>query len=84
MTKGPGTPFLDLIANGPGMTEEVAAQLFAQFFTTDAEGSGLGLYISRELCEANQASLVLAVNTSKGCCFRIHFAHIEKHQNLQQ
>ena len=82
--EGAGKPYLDVIDNGPGMPEDVATQLFEPFFTTDAEGSGLGLYISRELCEANQASLVLAENTSKGCCFRIHFAHIEKHQNLQQ
>ena len=80
--KGTGKPFLDVIDHGPGMTEDVAAQLFEPFFTTDAEGSGLGLYISRELCEANQASLVLDKNTSRGCCFRIHFAHSEKHQKL--
>ncbi len=80
--EGTGKPYLDVIDHGPGMPEDVATQLFEPFFTTDAEGSGLGLYISRELCEANQASLVLDKNTSKGCCFRIHFAHSEKHQKL--
>ena len=78
--KGTGKPYLDIIDNGSGMTEEVASQVFEPFFTTDEAGSGLGLYISRELCEANQASLVLDVNTPKGCRFRIHFAHIEKQQ----
>ena len=82
--EGIGKPYLDVIDQGSGMPEEVASQLFEPFFTTDIGGSGLGLYISRELCEANQASLVLDKNTSKGCCFRIHFAHIEKHQNLLQ
>ena len=82
--EGTGKPYLDVIDHGPGMTEEVASQLFEPFFTTDADGSGLGLYISRELCEANQASLMLDKNTSKGCRFRIHFAHIEKHQYLPQ
>jgi len=71
-----------VIDHGPGMPEDVASQLFEPFFTTDVDGSGLGLYISRELCEANQASLVLDKNTSKGCCFRIHFAHSEKQQSL--
>ena len=84
MRGGTGKPYLDVIDQGPGMTEEVASQLFEPFFTTDADGSGLGLYISRELCEANQASLILDKNTSKGCRFRIHFAHIEKHQYLPQ
>ena len=56
---GTGKPYLDVIDRGPGMTEEVASQVFEPFFTTDEGGSGLGLYISRELCEANQASLIL-------------------------
>lgn len=80
--EGTGKPYLDVIDHGPGMPEDVASQLFEPFFTTDVNGSGLGLYISRELCEANQASLVLDKNTSKGCCFRIHFAHSEKQQSL--
>jgi two-component system sensor histidine kinase PilS (NtrC family) len=77
-----GKPYLDVIDHGSGMSEDAASQLFEPFFTTDVEGSGLGLYISRELCEANQASLMLEQNTSMGCCFRIHFAHIEKRQDL--
>ncbi|MCH8162982.1 MAG: hypothetical protein IIA99_02660 [Proteobacteria bacterium] len=80
--EGTGKPYLDVIDQGSGMPEDVASQLFEPFFTTDVDGSGLGLYISRELCEANQASLVLDKNTSKGCCFRIHFAHSEKQQSL--
>ena len=64
------------------MSEDAASRLFEPFFTTDVDGSGLGLYISRELCEANQASLMLEQNTSRGCCLRIHFAHLEKHQDL--
>ena len=82
--EGTGKPYLDVVDHGPGMPEDVASQLFEPFFTTDVDGSGLGLYISRELCEANQASLVLDKNTSTGCCFRIHFAHIDKHQELPQ
>ena len=77
---GTGKPYLDVIDRGPGMTEEVASQVFEPFFTTDEGGSGLGLYISRELCEANQASLILDKNSPKGCRFRIYFAHIEKQQ----
>lgn len=77
-----GRAYLDVIDHGGGMKEAVATQLFEPFFTTNIEGSGLGLYISRELCEANQATLVLDKNTSKGCRFRIHFAHHNKHKNL--
>ncbi len=80
--EGTGKPYLDVIDQGSGMPEDVASQLFEPFFTTDVDGSGLGLYISRELCEANQASLVLDKNTSKGCCFRIYFTHSEKQKSL--
>ena len=48
---------LDIIDDGPGVKPEHEAHLFEPFFTTDTQGTGLGLYISRELCEANQARL---------------------------
>ena len=44
---------------GPGIPEMVASQLFRPFFTTSGHGTGLGLYIARELCRANQATLGL-------------------------
>lgn len=44
--------------DGEGITEEHQAQLFEPFFTTKTTGSGLGLYISRELAEANGALLI--------------------------
>ena len=46
-----------MIDRGPGIPETVAAQLFRPFFTTSGHGTGLGLYIARELCRANQATL---------------------------
>ena len=77
-----GKAYLDVIDHGGGMTETVAAQLFEPFFTTNIKGSGLGLYVSRELCEANQATLALEQNTPQGCHFRINFAHQDRHINL--
>ena len=38
-------------------------------------GTGLGLYLARELCESNQAHLSLVKDGQPGCCFRITFAH---------
>jgi two-component system sensor histidine kinase PilS (NtrC family) len=60
------------------MDPEIVEQLFEPFFTTEAGGSGLGLYISRELCESNQAGLHLHRSDATGSCFRISFAHPEK------
>lgn len=67
-------PYLDVRDHGKGMNEEVKKQIFEPFFTTETRGSGLGLYISREICAANQASLHLFANTNTGCCFRLHFS----------
>ena len=74
-------PFLDIIDHGPGIPEDVVDNLFEPFFTTNPKGSGLGLYIARELCEANEASLNLYANSSKGCCFRIYFTQVQKQIN---
>ena len=75
-------PFIDVIDRGPGIAKEVEEQMFEPFFTTSSKGSGLGLYIARELCEANQATLNLNANTENGCCFRIYFSHHEKQHNI--
>lgn len=48
---------LSVIDDGPGVAPEHRAHLFEPFFTTVASGTGLGLYIAREVCEANEASL---------------------------
>lgn len=50
-------PCIDVIDNGPGVSAEHLDQLFEPFFTTSASGTGLGLYISKELAELNQAKL---------------------------
>ena len=77
-----GRPYLDVKDSGRGMTEAQEQQLFEPFFTTEAKGSGLGLYIARELCEMNQASLTLKSNTEAGCCFRIVFPHPDRQHHL--
>ncbi|MDM8558061.1 ATP-binding protein [Candidatus Parabeggiatoa sp. HSG14] len=69
-----GRPYLDVRDHGHGMTEKIKAQVFEPFFTTESQGTGLGLYLSREICAANQATLHLFSNTSAGCCFRIYFS----------
>lgn len=65
---------LDVIDHGPGIDTETAEKIFEPFFTTDAKGSGLGLYIARELCEANRARLSCIPVPGGGSCFRIEFA----------
>ena len=66
--------FIDVQDYGPGIPGNHRVSVFEPFFTTDKSGTGLGLYLARELCEANQAHLALLDNTGDGCCFRITFA----------
>jgi len=61
---------LSVIDNGPGVAASNQAQLFEPFFTTEAKGTGLGLYLARELCAANRATLEY-VDDMPGAHFRI-------------
>lgn len=68
-------PVLEIIDTGPGVPQPEQAALFEPFFTTNKKGTGLGLYISRELCEINHARLDYIDRPRMGGCFRITFAH---------
>lgn len=71
-------PVLEVLDDGPGVHPERREQLFEPFYTTESKGTGLGLYISRELCESNQARLDYLPREEGGSCFRITFAHPRK------
>jgi len=66
-----GPPLIEVIDRGPGIPPKVAAQIFEPFFTTHQYGTGLGLYLARQMCEANQASLEYVPVAGGGSCFRI-------------
>jgi len=58
--------------DGPGVPLEYRAQIFEPFFTTRSGGTGLGLYIARELADANGCALEL-LPKSPGATFRLTF-----------
>lgn len=66
-------PVLEIIDFGPGIKQQDADYIFEPFFTTKSGGTGLGLYIAKELCEANGASLQYFPREQGGSCFRIIF-----------
>jgi two-component system sensor histidine kinase PilS (NtrC family) len=63
-------PAIHIVDDGLGIDDNLRAQIFEPFFTTHGGGTGLGLYIARELCEANRARLELLGN-EPGAHFRI-------------
>ena len=67
-------PYMDIQDGGVGVPPQHQKHLFEPFYTTEKSGTGLGLYISRELCEANQAHLDY-IPLDNGGCFRISFSH---------
>jgi len=68
-------PSLEVLDDGPGVATEHLTKIFEPFFTTESKGTGLGLYLSRELCESNQANLDYTPREGGGSCMRITFAH---------
>ncbi|GAB3315821.1 sensor histidine kinase [Luteimonas notoginsengisoli] len=65
------SPVIEVLDRGPGIPDAVVAQLFRPFFTTSEHGTGLGLYIARELCRANGANLEYIAVPAGGACFRL-------------
>ena len=65
--------YLDVIDEGPGIPEKEITKLFEPFYTTSNSGTGLGLYISKELCLMNGGDLTYIDNNGHGSCFRIRF-----------
>lgn len=78
ITRESGGPFLDVIDHGPGIPPDIAQNIFEPFFTTEPTGTGLGLYIARELCEINRARLNYLPIPNGGSCFRLNFTDFER------
>jgi two-component system sensor histidine kinase PilS (NtrC family) len=69
-----GRPYLEVADRGPGINPDKVEQIFEPFYTSQPGGTGLGLYISRELAERNGAALRYQPRAGGGSVFRIVFA----------
>ena len=61
---------IDVIDTGHGVAKENIQYLFNPFFTTDSQGTGLGLYLSQAFCQANYANLEYVPSEGQ-TCFRM-------------
>mgnify|MGYP003412014937 FL=1 len=67
-------PVIEVTDKGPGIAPSVAGKLFTPFFSTGEHGTGLGLYIARQLAESNQARLEYLPALIGGSNFRLSLA----------
>jgi two-component system sensor histidine kinase PilS (NtrC family) len=67
-------PFLEVADRGPGIEAQAVDRIFEPFFTGRKGGTGLGLFIARELCQLNRAVLLYEPRIGSGSIFRIVFA----------
>jgi two-component system, NtrC family, sensor histidine kinase PilS len=67
-------PFLEVADYGPGIEQQAVDRIFEPFFTGRKGGTGLGLFIARELCQLNRAILLYEPRGRDGSLFRIVFS----------
>ena len=77
-----GRPYLEVLDQGHGVDPTNVDKIFEPFYTDRSGGTGLGLYISRELCELNRATLVYQGRVRGGSIFRIVFADPDRWESL--
>lgn len=71
---GSRRPYLEVADRGPGIPDELRDRVFEPFATGPNGGTGLGLFISRELAEYNRAGLFHEPRRGGGSVFRLVFA----------
>jgi two-component system sensor histidine kinase PilS (NtrC family) len=67
-------PYLEVADRGSGIEAQAADRIFEPFFTGRKGGTGLGLFIARELCQLNRAILLYESRLGGGSVFRVVFS----------
>ena len=79
---GVGRPYLQVTDRGPGIATADAERIFEPFFTRAQRGTGLGLFLARELAAANGATLLYEAREGGGSVFRVVFADPSRWNDL--
>ena len=67
-------PYLEVADRGTGIEPQASDRIFEPFFTGRKGGTGLGLFIARELCQLNRAILLYEPRAGGGSVFRVVFS----------
>ena len=67
-------PYLEIADRGPGIAADDIERIFEPFFTRGRGGTGLGLFLARELAQTNGATLLYEARVGGGSVFRLVFA----------
>ena len=67
-------PYLEVADRGPGVRTEDTERIFEPFFSGEHQGSGLGLFLARELAQTSGATLLYEPRPGGGSIFRLVFA----------
>jgi two-component system sensor histidine kinase PilS (NtrC family) len=67
-------PYLEVADRGSGIEPHATDRIFEPFFTGRRGGTGLGLFIARELCQLNRAILLYEPRGGGGSVFRVVFS----------
>ncbi|MCF6224740.1 MAG: ATP-binding protein [Xanthomonadales bacterium] len=79
---GSGHIVLDFEDNGPGISTNMMANIFEPFCSSHKQGSGLGLYITQQLCSINQTELSTISSSDSGALFRLVIPGASHEQKL--
>jgi two-component system sensor histidine kinase PilS (NtrC family) len=67
-------PFLEVADRGAGVAPEQAERIFEPFYSGERRGTGLGLFLARELAQTSRATLLYEPRSGGGSLFRVVFA----------
>jgi len=68
-----GRLMIKVVDNGPGLTEDLIEKIFIPFFSTKAEGSGIGLSLSKQIVKAHGGTIGVQSKPNKETVFTIKF-----------
>jgi len=77
--------FIDIKDNGVGIKDDIIESIFEPYFTTKfaAQGTGIGLYIAKNIITSRMEGSISVKNLKEGCCFTIKIPKITDRENLE-